>query len=404
MVRDVVTPKTDNLIQEFRQELHTIADWWCQQAPDPINGGFIGEITRTGVRQVQSNKGVILNARLLWFFSELAQFTGNLDYRELATRAYQVIAQQFLDKQHGGLVWAVNYRGQVIDSRKQVYAQAFGIYGLCAYYQLTHDQNALELAIELFNLVENYAHPVDGEGYLEAFSQNWQALSDTRLSEKDLHAHKSMNTHLHILEAYGALTLTGACPLAAQSLRRLICYFYEHILDKQTWHLRLFQNCDWTDISEGVSYGHDIECSWLLWESARRLQDKELQQTLKPVVLNIANNLRQKGIDQYGALQDGFSFTQSRPHQQRIWWVQSEALVGFLTAYQISGDSAYRDSFLNVWKFIKNYIKDSQNGEWHWFSTLDQPQWQEYKLGFWKGPYHNGRAMMEVCKLLLEVN
>jgi mannobiose 2-epimerase len=193
------------LQQEFRAELIAIADWWAAHTVDHEQGGFYGEIDAQNQPVKHASKGIILNARILWFFSEVAQEVDNPVYRNCATRAYDYVIAHFFDNAHGGVYWELNAAGVPINTKKQVYAQAFTIYALCAYYQLTRDQQALARALECFNLVERYAIDHAHEGYLEAFTREWGVIDDLRLSEKDLNYPKSQNTHLHILEAYTTL-------------------------------------------------------------------------------------------------------------------------------------------------------------------------------------------------------
>ena len=208
----------------------------------------------------------------------------------------------------------------------------------------------------------------------------------------------TMNTHLHILEAYTSLHAIKNNDKTRKSLRRILDYFLDNFIDDDTGHLNLFFDNDWNNKSPGYSYGHDIEASWLVWEAAEILDDKNLLRKIKPICIRIADICLREGTGEHGELVDGFDFKKNRIVPEHIWWVQAEALVGYLNAYQLSSDDKYISAFNNTWEFIKKYQKNSQYGEWHWFSKLDLVEnQQQYKAGFWKAPYHNGRAMMELC-------
>jgi len=391
----------ENLINEFRDELHRLGAWWSANALDEENGGFVGEIDVNNQRRKNAEKGIILNSRILWFFSEVCRFTGNAEYKTLATKAYEYICNYFYDSEHGGVFWALDASGQCLNDRKQVYAQAFTLYGLSAYYRISADDKALEMARALFELIEG-AHDDNALGYIEAFDRAWKPLDDMRLSDKDLNAPKTMNTHLHILEAYTTLYLAAPSPAVEKAMRRCLQYFHDFIIDHESHHLRMFQANDWTDLSTSYSYGHDIESSWLIWEAVEALGDEDLIDKFKPVVLGMADTVLRDGIGENGEVLDAYNFKTQTLLDERVWWVQAEGLVGFYYAYNISGEQKYYDAFLKVWAFIKNYQIDKANGEWFWLSEKDRPETGDYKVGFWKGPYHNGRAMMEICKLLAQ--
>ncbi|WP_075184903.1 AGE family epimerase/isomerase [Teredinibacter haidensis] len=394
---------SEHLISEIRAELHEIADWWLVNTPDEENGGFIGEISVDNVKQFNADKGIILNTRILWFFSEAALFTGKEDYKLAAERAYAYLTEKFFDNEHGGVYWALDATGKCVNDRKQIYAQAFAIYGLSAFYKLTQNEEALEKAMAIFELIETRGHDDERGGYLEAFGREWQPLEDMRLSDKDLNSPKSMNTHLHILEGYTALYVANPSDVVANAMKRCLGYFDTQIINKENNHLRMFQSMDWSDMSTSISYGHDIESSWLIWEAVEALGDEALEAHYRPIILAMAKTILEQGIGANGEVLDAYNFETSTLLDERVWWVQAEAMVGFLNAYELTDEKAYYTAFENAWSFIKQYQKDNENGEWHWLSTLDKPHVGDCKIGFWKAPYHNGRAMMEVCKLFVKL-
>ncbi len=393
--------KAPLLLAACNEELLNIGGWWVKHAQDQEHGGFFGEIAVDNTPNPTAEKGIILNARILWFFSEAALFTGNAQYKTCADRAYQYLLGYFLDKEHGGFYWSLDCLGQVANSKKQVYGQAFAIYGLSAYYALTKKQEALNQAMACFELVES--HCVDHEkiGYFEAYTREWGKIEDVRLSEKDLNSPKTMNTHLHIVEAYTALFNVSSDAKVGSALRYGIECFNKYIIDHDTGHLRMFFGDDWRDQSTTLSYGHDIECSWLLWKASKALCDKSLQRKLKPLVIQMATVCMGQAVGKFGDAVDAYDWVADHLHEERLWWVQAEALVGYLNAYVLTNDHAYLKTAENVWTFIKTHQLDVNNGEWLWYSSLDEiDDARDYKAGFWKGPYHNGRAMIEAVRLL----
>lgn len=399
---------SEQLIQQLshwkglcQQEAENIASWWADKMVDHQHGGFLGEIDNDNQVTVDAPKCIILNTRILWFFSEYAHFTGSERYRELATRSYHYLMDHFDDKTQGGVYWMVDHLGNVIDDKKQTYAIGFAIYGLSAYYRLTGDEAAIEKAHSYFALMEKYARDHVQEGYIEALSRDWKPLEDVRLSEKDDNLPKSQNTHLHVLEAYTTLHAVAPTESTTEALGYVIDLFETKIIDREVNHLRLFMEMDWTDRSSLWSYGHDIECSWLMYEALEILGDEERLSRWIPLVVQLADTTLEEGIGEHGQVLDQYDFVNKHCHLESHWWVQAEALVGFLNAYMLKPKQEYLSVYQTIWKFIDNYHLDKENGEWFWLATIDQPNHPvQYKAGGWKAPYHNGRAMMEVCKLV----
>jgi mannobiose 2-epimerase len=393
------------LQQEFRAELIAIANWWATHSPDHEQGGFYGEIGADNRPVKDASKGIILNARILWFFSEVAQELNDPHYRDCATRAYEYIVAHFFDTEFGGVYWELDAAGKPINTKKQIYAQAFTIYALVAYFQLTKDQTALARALDCFALVEQHGIDRVNEGYLEAFTREWATIDDLRLSEKDLNYPKSQNTHLHILEAYTTLYQAHASETVATALRYNIEMFDRYMIDRSNHHLRMFMDLQWKDFSPGYTYGHDIEASWLIAKALASLGDKQYVQALTPTLIKVAEVTLNEAVGEQGQVIDSYDFASGKTNPDTVWWVQAEALVGFLYAYVTTGDSRYYAAATNVWEFIKQYQIDHQHGEWFWLSTLPtQVQGSYYKLGFWKCPYHNGRAMMEAIRYLKTIH
>jgi mannobiose 2-epimerase len=385
---------------EMKEELNSILSYWIDHTVDHAYGGFIGRIDHDNTLYPLSPKGSVLNARILWAFSAAFLTTGNQQYLAMAKRAYQYIDQYFIDKKYGGVYWSVNYKGEPLDTKKQIYAIAFVLYAFCEYYKATADIQARNKAIELYYLIQQHSYdPVKG-GYFEAFSENWQPLEDLRLSTKDANEKKTMNTHLHILEAYTNLYRIWPFRDLAKYQKDLINHFLKDIIHPGTGHLQLFFDEDWQVKGNTVSYGHDIEASWLLPEAAAILKDEELIVACNAIAVCMTE-ATMEGIDTDGGL-----WYEKEPMQQHLVkekhsWPQAEALVGFINAWQITGNKKYLQSAYKTWQFIQAHIIDKKKGEWFWGVYADYSiMHQEDKVGIWKCPYHNTRACLELLHRL----
>ncbi|TVZ39712.1 mannobiose 2-epimerase [Alteromonadaceae bacterium 2753L.S.0a.02] len=385
---------------EFTQQQAAISEWWMNNAIDKEHGGFYGAVNNHNQPIKNTSKGVIQHSRILWYFSEAAKHTGNTKERQMADYAFEYFFPVFYDNTHGGVIWEVDCQGKPSNTRKQIYAQAFAIYAFTAYYRLTHSSQALHASKAIFDNIERVAWDKLHQGYFEAFDQRWDAISDVRLSERDPNWPKSMNTHLHIMEAYTALFEILPEASVANALERLIELIITRFVTPGG-HLNSFFDHHWIDKSNTISYGHDIECSWLLQRAAEVLGDFSLLECTRKIALKIAANTLRIAVDNLGGISEGYTVSSNIKHEDHVWWVQAEALVGFLNAYEISQDPSYWQAFVELWKFTRKFQIDSERGEWFWHATLDTPSSKEnLKSGFWKGPYHNGRAMLEICERL----
>lgn len=383
--------------EELNIELENILTYWSTEAIDHINGGFIGGIDNQGNKNCEASKGAVLNTRILWTFSAAYRTTKNSDYKIIADRAFEYIVTHFLDKENGGLFWEVDYLGKPINTRKQAYAQGFGIYAFSEYYRATKNTNSLEHAKELYHVLENNFHTKDSRGYIEALTQNWSIIEDMRLSDKDLNAPISMNTHLHILEPYTNLYRVWSNTALKENIENLISIFQDKIIDKQTGHFNLFFNLDWSIKSKAISFGHDIEGAWLMHEAAEVIQEEDTIKSIQKTAISLVDLTLEKGLDKDGSLfneLEGNHFD-----KDKHWWVQAEAMVGLMDAYQINPKEEYLSAIYKIWDFIKNFLIDTKHGEWFWrVDKNGEPILEEDKLGFWKCPYHNSRALMELIE------
>jgi len=392
-------PNLSTLKEELLSELETnILPYWINNTVDKKHGGFVGKIDHFNAIIPNASKGAVLNARILWTFSAAFRILHDKSYFEPAKRAYQYIQDHFIDKQFGGVFWELDHQGKPLNTRKQIYALSFTIYGLSEYYRISGEEKALRTAIELFELIEKHSLDKTRNGYIEALSRDWQPLDDLRLSEKDANESKTMNTHLHILEAYANLFRVWKNERLRKSLTNLIRLFIDRFIDPKSFHQNLFFDDDWNLKSEDISFGHDIECSWLLYEACEILNDEKLRTEVLPLTVNMANSAF-RGIDNDGGMMNEEFPSKKKFDTDKHWWPQAEALVGFFNAYQLSGDKKFLEQTLSSWNFIKSKIIDKENGEWYWrVNQQGVPNTRDEKAGFWKCPYHNSRACMELIE------
>ena len=385
---------------EVRVELDHILQYWEQFAMDGETEGFVGRIDQDNKVHERAARGSVLNARILWTFSAAYNFSKNPAHLKLASRAYQYIREFFTDHAYGGLFWSVDFQGRMLETHKQVYAQAFGIYGLSEYYRASKNAEALEQALALYQLIEKYSRdPVNG-GYTDAFARDWSFLEDKRLSTKDENSSKSMNTHLHMVEAYA--NLYEVCPSAKlkEDILQLLKIFDEKIINKKSHHLGLFFGDEWQMDARLVSYGHDIEAGWLLQSCAESVGETHAINRAKKNALLITG-AAMEGLDEDGGLWYEYDNQTRELVHEKHWWPQAEALIGFCNAWQLTQNIIYKNALLKNWHFIRNHILDTSKGEWLWgIDRFKNKMPGQDKVGIWKCPYHNSRACLQLLKRL----
>ena len=383
------------LKSELTAELDAILKYWSKNTIDNQNGGFIGQIDFKEQLIPNSEKGSVLNARILWSFSASYQVTQNEEHKKLAARAFEFLSKYFYDAEYGGLFWSINADKTPKDTKNQIYALAFAIYGLTEYYVISKEEKALEMAINLYLQIQRHSYdPVNG-GYLEAFTREWKPIADLRLSEKDANEKKTMNTHLHIVEAYANLFKVWKDKKLQNVIVELLETIDKHFINTETGHLRLFFNEDWIEKPDVISYGHDIEAAWLLLHCAEIAEDATLIARYKKHAIQMAE-VTQEGLDIDGGLWYELDPKNNELIAEKHWWVQAEALIGFYNAYQLTGEEKYLNLVFKNWDFIKKHILDPENGEWFWGVYRDYSLLEKDKAGFWKCPYHNSRACLEL--------
>lgn len=400
---NVATSAIRATLRMLRKELFSeltrgMLPYWRRHAVDKAHGGFVGLIDGDNVAQENAPKGAVLNARILWTFSAAYRALGDPALRAIADRAAEYFASFFIDPVHGGVYWMVDARGRPRDVRKHVYAQSFAIYGLSEHYRATGSERSLRGAIDTFGLVERHAHDALHGGYHEAFTRDWTRLDEIRLSsDEDGRARKSMNTHLHALEAWSMLHHVWPDTLLQDRLGGLIELFLDRIIDIDAGHVHEFFEKDWTARPGGFSYGHDIEASWLLLEAAGADGRAGLHERARHASIRLAEAVLDEAVDDGGGVY--YRVTDGDIDTDMEWWVQAEAIVGFLNAYEETGRGAFLDAALDTWAFIRRHVVDNGHGEWHRRVSRDgfvRPGHE--RVGPWKCPYHNARACLEAIR------
>ncbi len=420
--------KVKTLKAEVRDVLeNNILSFWLEKMVDKENGGFYGQMTGEGQLVKTADKGCILNARILWSFSAAYRVLRKPEYLEAATRAKDYIINHFIDKEYGGTYWSLDYKGQPRDTKKQFYAIGFTIYGLSEYARATGDREALDYAIELYECIEEHSFDREYNGYIEACTREWGEIADMRLSELDANYPKSQNTHLHIIEPYTNLyrcikelkaaescnyvpAIGSVLPIGItvpdefvvrleSSLRNLITIFTDKILNPETHHLDLFFDMDWTRQAGRLeSYGHDIECSWLMHEAALVLGDETVLRKVESIVLMVAK-ASEKGLNEDGSMVHEANLDTGYVDTDRHWWVQAENVVGWINIWQYFGDESALQKALRCWQYIKLNLIDREGGEWWWSRDPERNiNRKDDKAGFWKCPYHNSRMCLELIE------
>lgn len=387
----------DEIVKDLKDN---ILPFWAKNTVDPA-GGFYGTVNFDATPVPAANKGGILNARLVWTFSTAYRALGDESYRVLADRAARYFLDYFIDREYGGVFWDLKSDGTPANMQKQSYVNAFGVYGLSEHFRATGNIESLQGAISIYNaMVEHACDPVNG-GFIENFSREW-------VMPEDLRSPKSMNNNLHVLEALTNLYRVWRDPGLEKQLRRQIDVMSHKVLDRETWHEQLYLSMDWVNQAHIDSYGHDIEFSWLLVEAAEVLGDEEVIADTRRIAVNVSGVQLKEGTDEAGFIK-GEKFRDPVPPPQagqaapalegeRLeWWPQAEAVVGYVNAWQISGDRKYLDAAVNAWEWIKKYVIDYEYGEWYGnVMSTGTPVKNSAKASMWRCPYHNSRMGFEI--------
>jgi mannobiose 2-epimerase len=401
MVKDKIldTDIRQQVLLAYKEQVYTewlsILKYWSEHTVDQQHGGFYGSVNNNNIAQADAAKGIVMVSRVLWTFSASSVRLKNKLGLEIASRAFNYIVDHFVDKEYGGVYWSVDNKGNMLDGRKQVYGLAFCIYGMSEYYKACKDQLALELCKTLYRCIEQYSFDAVNEGYLEAFTREWKNADDLRLSEKDENEKKTMNTHLHLVEAYANLYQVWPDTELKQKITGLLETFDKYFINKDTFHLNLFMDEKWASRSSLISYGHDIEAAWLLLQCAQIVRNNYYTDKFSGYAIEIGDAATE-GLDKDGGLWYEYEPLDDHLIKEKHSWPQAEAMIGFLNTYQLTGNTKYLLHSLNSWEFTREHIIDKDKGEWFWGVDEHNTVMDKDKAGFWKCPYHNSRACMEV--------
>ena len=386
------------LLTEIEKDLtENILPFWMGNAVDP-EGGFHGIVNNSGEAVEGAPKGGVLNARILWTFSKAYGIYGLEGYREIADRAQREFIDRFIDPTYGGVFWMISPDGNIIDGTKQTYCLAYGIYGLSEHFMATGNEESIDAAIGIFRTLEDVVRDRTKGGYIEAFSRDWKNTVSKGVDGKE-GAVKTMNTHIHILEAYTSLYRAWPDEEVKKCIKELIGILQNRLYDSESRHLILFCDSDWNTLEDIHSYGHDIETSWLLSEAAEVIADPVLTEQTRRQAVDMTDTALAEGLNEKGAMiyernPDGY-----RKHLS--WWPQCETVIGCLNAWEITGERKYFDTAVKTWNYIKEHFIDNGHGEW--YRRLDaegKPSMNEPKVSEWNCPYHNGRMGFEAMKRL----
>ena len=374
-----------------------IIPFWKNLRDDEF-GGYYGYLDYDLKLDKKAEKGCILNSRITWFFSNAYTLLKDKSLLEEADHGYEFLKEHCIDKEYGGIYWSMKYDGTPLDTTKHTYNQAFCIYALSSYYEASGKQEALELARKLYELIETRC--MDDNGYLEAFTRDFKPESNEKLSENGVLAEKTMNTLLHVLEAYTELYRVSHDEKVGDRLRWIMGTFADKVYNPKLKRQEVFFDKDYNSIIDLHSYGHDIETAWLMDRSLEVLGDAAYTEKLTPITKALTENI-------YNVAFDGHSLSNECDKgvvdTNRVWWVQAETIVGFLNGYEKDpSKTQYKEAAEAAWQFIKEHVIDKRQGsEWYWLVRQDgSPVEGKPIVEPWKCPYHNGRMCMEVIRRL----
>lgn len=378
---------TAQLKKEIVQDLtENILPFWAKHSPDP-SGGFYGTLNFDGTPRENASKGGILNARLLWTFSTAYRMLKDEKYLTLANRAQRYFLDHFIDPEYGGSFYTLNADGTPLAMQKDTYQNAFAIYGLSEHHRTTGNMESLNAAIVIYRKMIEHAYDHVNGGIIQSFTRDWQMV--------EVISPKTMNTNLHVLEAFTNLYRVWKDEGLKKYLQEEIDVMSNKVLNRETWHEQLFFTMDWKSQRDIDSYGHDIEFSWLLVEAAEVLGNEEILKDVRSIAVKLAAVQLEEGIDKNGAMM--YEKESDRLNANLDWWPQTETVVGCLNAWQISGDRKFLNAAVHTWEWIKIYMIDREYGEWYGSVNSSGNQMKNrVKADQWRCPYHNSRMGFEI--------
>ena len=387
----------EELVKEIRQHLEEQLIPFWEGLQDKEYGGYYGYMGYGLEVDKKAVKGCILNSRILWFFSNAYLTLKENRLLEDAKHAYQFMKDYCIYKEYGGIFWSLTYDGEIEDGTKHTYNQAFAIYALSAYYAASGDKEALSLAEGLYGLIEGRC--TDEYGYLEAFDREFCPIENDKLSENGVIAEKTMNTLLHVFEAYTELYRVAKREEVADRLRFMLDLMADKIYNAERGRQEVFFDRTWNTLIDLYSYGHDIETAWLVDRGLEVLGDDAYTIKLSPITREITRNIYGRAYKNHSLMNEAENGVDDTT---RVWWVQAEAVVGFINGYQKNNNCReYLEAAEDIWVYIREHLLDKRNGsEWYWAVDADGKPLEKPIVEPWKCPYHNGRMCMEVIRRL----
>lgn len=376
---------------EFRDHLvKKILPFWMGLSDDEF-GGFYGYVDRNLKVKKDAHKGCILNSRLLWTFSSAGRILKDKRYIAYAKRAYEFM-EAFWDRENGGVFWSVAFDGKPLDLTKHTYCQAFAVYGLSAYYRATGETGALEKAFELFRIIEEKC--ADEGGYGEAYKADFSPKSNEKLSENGVMASRTMNTLLHVLEAYAELYRASGDEKVRTAGEMCLERFLNVMYNPEKMRLEVFYDREYRSLIDMQSFGHDIEASWLMWDAVLCMIPDKKRAPYREMCIALAEAVHARAMTDHGLKNE---MVNGEIDETRIWWVQAETVMGFENAYALTGDEKYRRAAETQWNAVKRMIVDPrETGEWFWSVLEDGQPTDKPVVEEWKCPYHNGRMCLRM--------
>lgn len=375
-----------------------IVPFWLR-CIDEDCGGYLFNHDERGVWKGPADKHVIPHARTCWFFSRLAA-RGDAPPAALsaARHGYRFLRDRLWDSQHGGFFWILDSAGErPVDDDKRLIAQTFGLYAVSEFAAASRDETALAMTTEVLDVLERRFHDPRHGGYRSQTTRAWQVPGDKPASW----VHKTVNDHLHVLEALSRVVVGTRDSLATKRLVELIVILTGSVVRKTMGAVTDRHRADWTPLVDArnafVSYGHDLESVWLVLEACAVVG---LPQAL---VIDWARTLADYtctwGVDRRrGGIYLAGPVGGPAHSREKVWWVQAEVLVGFLCLYRVTGEQRYAEAYLRILDWIEQHHVDWTHGDWH--AVVGRSRISSDKAGVWKSPYHNGRAMMMCLELV----
>lgn len=416
-----------SLEESFEHALNPLLlEKWFPAVVDEEAGGYFSTFDAHWQPVGEQEKFIVSQARHLWTSSHALMYDPEVEtYKMVADHGFPFLRDKMWDSKNGGFFSMVDRQGNPVETynegRKIAYGNAFGIYGLAAYYKISEDPEALALAQKAFQWLEDHAHDPQTGGYFQdlspegrAYGKDPETAPSWRLTLKD------QNSSIHLLEAFTELYQVWPDELVKTRVLELM-HLIRDTITHEKGYMRLFFFPDWTPVSyrdssevlreanyaiDHVSFGHDIETAFLLLEAAQTI-DEEYDKTLQ-VAKKMVDHSLDHGFDHEsgGIYERGYYFagvdTLTLIDKRKNWWAQAEGMHSLLLfSYLFPEETRYKQAFEKQWAYIQEYLIDQEHGGWYSFGLDVEPEAKEGRKGnIWKTGYHTGRALMNCLKML----